>query len=59
MSLFSGVTGSSDTYEHEGEWLLEDHYGVTNSGGSISDDGMATIMPQTIKFLISIFFLHT
>lgn len=47
-----------DTYEREGEWLPEDNYGVTNSGGSVSDDGMATIMLLTIKFLISIFFLH-
>lgn len=59
MSLFSGMAGSSDTYEREGEWLLEDHYGITNSGGSVSDDGMATIMPLTIKFLISIFLLQS
>lgn len=58
MSLFSGVSGNSDTYEREGERLLDDHYGVTNSGGSVSDDGMATIMLLTIKFLISIFFLY-
>lgn len=28
-----------DTYEREGEWLPENNYGVTNSGGSVSDDG--------------------
>ncbi|XP_059443074.1 uncharacterized protein LOC132175221 [Corylus avellana] len=33
--------GSSDTYEREGEWLLEDHYGVTNSGRSFPDDGVS------------------
>ena len=55
--MIHGIAGTSDAYELEGEWCLENHCDVTNSSGNVLDEGMASMMLQIIKFLMSIFII--